>query len=114
MGSVYGSPRSGAKNSIIRALVTKYTVPMPSRVYVHLKDVSKPSVVKDGFSVETNKETNQLVVKSATDETLGMFLSTAVVGWWIEREPLNLKDMSAEELTRFMAAAVKCGIVDEQ
>ncbi len=67
-----------------------YTVFMPCKVYVQMKDVTKASVILTGVDVITDQEEGELIVKNVVGETLGCFKLAAVSGWWIEREPVDL------------------------
>jgi hypothetical protein len=88
-----------------------YLFPMPCRVYVQLKDVSKPSIVRDGESVSLDKDAGELTVKDATGEIIGWFQNASVTGWWREREPIDLRNLSPEDLRRVAAEIQKLGIM---
>ncbi len=94
------------------AIVRQYTNAMPSRVYVQLRDVSKPSIVKDGDTVHVDKDTGELTVKDAAGEPLGWFENSSVVGWWKEHEPLDPRDLSSKDLDRIMAEIQKHGMME--
>ena len=100
-------------NGLHRTTVRKtYTDSMPCRAYVHLKDVSKPSVIPDGANIDIDKEAGELTVKDVLGEVRGRFNLAAVVGWWLERDPLDLSKMSKENLVLVMAELAKCGMID--
>src|SRR5580698_5955853 len=83
---------------------------MPSRVYVHLKDVGKPSVIKDGDAVVIDKESGEVTVNDAAGEQLGWFRYANVVGWSVEREPNDLSNLSEKDLRRVIAETQTYGV----
>jgi hypothetical protein len=60
---------------------------MPSKVCVQLKDVTKPSNIPLGDTVEIDEAKGELNVKDVFGELLGSFRQASVVGWWLEGEP---------------------------
>lgn len=84
---------------------------MPTRVHIHVKGATKVSTVNNGDSVELNKKSHELEIKDATGQLLGRFKTSMVSGWWIESEPNDLKNLSPQDLERFIAEIDKHGMV---
>jgi hypothetical protein len=92
--------------------IKAYTHSTPCRAYVHLKDVSKPSLIQHGASFSEDKGTGELTVKDALGEVLGSFKLSAVVGRWLDREPFDLTTkISPENVDLLIAELSKCGMV---
>jgi len=68
-------------------------------------------MIQHGDVVEIDKENGELNVKDVLGEQLGSFRQSSVIGWWIDREPLDMHDLSAKDLERLIAEMVKRGMV---
>jgi len=84
-----------------------YNAPRSCRVCIKIKDVSKPCTVEHGDSFEKDEATNEFVVKDATGAAIGKFRCEIVDGWWLESEPINMKDLSPRDLDRVVAELSK-------
>jgi hypothetical protein len=87
-----------------------YTAPMPCRVNVRIKGVSKPDVIEHGDSITKDEEKNEYTVKDAAGEVIGWYKAENVEGWWLESEPADVGDLSDKDLMRLIGEVEKRGI----
>jgi hypothetical protein len=80
---------------------------MPSRVYLQLEGVTKLHVIQNGDAVEIDAASGKLNVKDVLGELLGSWREASIVGWSIEREPLNYKSLSTKDIDRILAEMQK-------
>ncbi len=59
--------------------------------------------------MEEGKDTRDLTVKDASGKVIGRYKDSVVLGWSIEREPVDLTHLSAEELDRLSQDLEKHG-----
>jgi len=85
---------------------------MPSVVHLQLKGITKLHAVKDGFVVEKDPETSKVNIKDALGELIGSFDEASVLGWSLERTPVDLSNLSENDLKRVIAELEKCGTVE--
>jgi hypothetical protein len=89
-----------------------YPVPMPSRVHVLVRDFNKPHVVENGQRVTKSKKAGDLVVRDARGKQIGWFDKASVIGWSVEREPVDGRKATDEELEYFVADVRENGLLN--
>lgn len=68
---------------------------MPSTVFIQLKGFDKTRAVRGGVSVEESEQT--LTIKNEDGKLVGSFNRADLTGWWIERDPIDLRSLSPSE-----------------